>query len=80
MRLFDEHIKRNSFLLDGIWDFATDETDVGEQEGWYKAFPENSMKVTVPGCINNRLGYMQFQSIAWYKKEFLCAGRHYRQV
>ncbi len=74
MRLFDEHIKRNSFLLDGIWDFATDETDVGEQEGWYKAFPENSMKVTVPGCINNRFGYMQFQSIAWYKKEFYAQG------
>lgn len=74
MRLFDEHIKRKTFLLDGMWELVTDEKDVGEQEEWYKHFPENAMQVTVPGCLNNRFGYMQFQSIAWYKKDFFAKG------
>ena len=75
MRLFDEHIKRKTFLLDGMWELVTDEKDVGEQEEWYKHFPENAMQVTVPGCLNNRFGYMQFQSIAWYKKDFFARER-----
>ena len=29
MRLFEEHIKRNTCLLDGIWELVTDEKDVG---------------------------------------------------
>lgn len=74
MRFFDEHIKRKTFSLDGMWDFITDESDNGEKEEWYKNFPENSFKVTVPACINNRFGYMEFQSIAWYKKEFYADG------
>ena len=74
MRLFDEHIKRKTLSLDGMWDFITDEADKGEKEEWYKNFPENSTKVTVPACINNRLGYMEYQSIAWYKKDFYADG------
>ena len=45
MRLFDEHKKRKISLLDGIWDFAPDEENAGENEQWYKKFPENSIKV-----------------------------------
>lgn len=74
MRLFDEHIIRNTFLLDGIWDFATDENEIGEKEEWYKNFPQKSIKVVIPSCINNRLRYMEFQSVAWYKKEFFAEG------
>lgn len=74
MRLFSEHIKRNTFLLDGIWQFVTDENCIGEKEEWYKNFPKDSIDVVVPGCINNRLGFMEFQSVAWYKKEFYAEG------
>lgn len=74
MRLFDEHIKRKSFLLDGIWEFATDEKEIGEKEQWYKNFPQNCKKVTVPSCLNNRLGYIEFQSVVWYKKDFYSEG------
>lgn len=74
MRLFDEHIKRKILSLDGMWDFITDEADKGEKEEWYNNFPENSFKVSVPACINNRFSYMEFQSIAWYKKEFFAEG------
>ena len=74
MRLFDEHKKRKISLLDGIWDFASDEENAGENEQWYKKFPENSIKVSVPSCINNRLGYINFQDVAWYKKDFFASG------
>jgi len=74
MRLFDEHIKRKTYLLDGVWDFVTDEKHIGEDEKWYKNFPENSIKVNVPSCINNRFGYMSFQDVAWYKKDFYASG------
>ncbi|MBO5904728.1 MAG: beta-glucuronidase [Clostridia bacterium] len=74
MRLFDEHKKRKTSLLDGIWDFASDEENAGENEQWYKKFPENSIKVAVPSCINNRLGYINFQDVAWYKKDFFASG------
>ena len=74
MRLFDEHKKRKISLLDGIWDFASDEKNIGENEQWYKKFPENSIKVSVPSCINNRLGYINFQDVAWYKKDFFASG------
>ena len=73
MRLFDEHKKRKIYLLDGIWDFASDEENAGENEQWYKKFPENSIKVSVPSCINNRLGYINFQAVAWYKKDFFAS-------
>jgi len=74
MRLFDEHVKRKTYLLDGMWDFVADEAEQGMKEEWYRNFPEKSMQVTVPGCINNRLGYMEFQNIAWYRKEFYAKG------
>ncbi len=74
MRLFDEHKKRKISLLGGIWDFASDEENAGENEQWYKKFPENSIKVSVPSCINNRLGYINFQDVAWYKKDFFASG------
>ena len=74
MRLFDEHKKRKISLLDGIWDFASDEENAGENEQWYKKFPETSIKVAVPSCINNRLGYINFQDVAWYKKDFFASG------
>lgn len=70
-RLFDEHIKRNVFSLDGVWEFATDKAHVGQKEKWYEHFPESgSVQVAVPSCINNRLGMMEYQDVCWYKKIF----------
>ncbi len=74
MRLFSEHEKRKAFLLDGIWEFCEDRQHIGEAEEWYRSFPADSVKVTVPSCINNRFGYMSFQDVAWYKKEFHATG------
>lgn len=74
MRLFDEHYIRKVTLLDGMWEFAADSECRGEKEKWYEKFPENAVKMTVPSCVNNRLGYMDFQSVCWYKKDFFAHG------
>lgn len=70
-RAFTEHIKRKTFLLDGIWQFKADNNDIGEKEEWYKNFPsDNVIEVAVPSCINTRIGMMEFNDIAWFKKDF----------
>lgn len=72
-RLFKEHEKRRTFLLNGVWDFAKDEEHVGETEKWYVNFPKEVIHTTVPACINNRIGMMEYQDVCWYKKEFQCS-------
>jgi len=70
-RAFLEHFKRKTFLLDGVWEFKADYNDVGETDCWYKNFPtDDVMEVAVPACLNTRIGMMEFNSIAWYKKTF----------
>lgn len=74
-RAFLEHIKRKTFLLDGVWEFKADKNEVGEKEEWFKHFPtEDVMEVAVPSCVNTRIGMMEFNSIAWYKKSFYSDG------
>ena len=67
MRLFDEHYKRKQFLLDGMWDFASG-------EGFEIKLNKNPMKVTVPSCINQRLGFMDFNSVCGFRKDFYAHG------
>ncbi len=70
-RAFLEHIKRKTFLLDGIWEFKTDSQDVGEKEEWFKNFPTDGvMETSVPSCINTRIGMMEYFGVSWYKKTF----------
>lgn len=71
-RLFKEHDKRNTFLLNGVWKFVKDEKHVGETEQWHLDFPKEAIDIAVPSCINNRLGMMEYQDVCWYKKEFQC--------
>lgn len=74
MRLFCDHVKRNTFSLDGAWDFVVDKNHVGEAEKWYENFPKEAVsKVAVPSCVNNRLGMINFQDVCWYKKDFYTA-------
>lgn len=74
MRLFDEHVKRKTHFLDGMWDVVLDKNKVGEKEKWFENFPQESFQTPVPGCLNNRMGLMDFDSVAWYKKEFYAKG------
>ena len=69
MRTFQEHCIRKSIDLSGVWQFATDPTDVGEKECWYNGFlPKENF--VVPGMWNNESGYLGYEGIAWYAKKF----------
>lgn len=72
-RLFTEHIVRAVQSLDGIWNFAIDPEDVGEDRGWCKSLPR-SEKVTVPSVWNSLLGLLEYEGAAWYEKEFYTEG------
>ena len=74
MRLFNEHIKRKTHLLDGMWDVILDKDRVGEKEKWFESFPPESFQTPVPGCLNNRFGLIEYDSVAWYKTEFYATG------
>lgn len=74
MRLFDEHIITKPVLLDGTWDYVTDEFEIGEKQQWYVSFPKEHKKITIPSVLNSRLGYMDYCSVVWYRKTFFMEG------
>lgn len=50
-----------------MWDFASG-------EGFEIKLNKNPMKVTVPSCINQRLGFMDFNSVCGFRKDFYAHG------
>lgn len=67
IRTFTQHVKRESILLDGHWDFAVDADNRGVQEEWFNHFPEQKRKMYVPGCWNNEIGLYDYEGVAWYR-------------
>lgn len=66
-RAFTDHVVRQCRNLDGLWDFAVDPEDKGEQEEWQRRFPENHGHMYVPACWNNELGLYDYRGAAWYR-------------
>lgn len=66
-RAFTDHVVRQCRNLDGLWDFAVDPEDKGEQEEWQRRFPENHGQMYVPACWNNELGLYDYRGAAWYR-------------
>jgi len=67
--------KGNWINLNGEWDFAFDDTDIGLQERWYKK--ENSRpynrNILVPFCFQSKLSGIEdssFHEVIWYRREF----------
>lgn len=56
--------------LDGEWEFAFDETDAGELEGWYIShdFPERINVPYVYQCERSGIGLKDIHDIVWYRK------------
>lgn len=73
MRTFQEHYTRKTLNLSGVWQFATDEKNVGESEGWQKGFSAQENFV-IPGMWNNEKGYLSYEGVAWYSKQFYSDG------
>ncbi len=72
-RLFDEHIKRKTYSLDGAWRFAVDRGDFGEKENWFNGLPHYET-VAVPSVWNLECGLFEYEGAAWYEKEFYTEG------
>ena len=68
-RLFSEHVKRRTESLDGTWHFSIDNGNVGLSEEWYRTFPVAS-PIFVPSVWGTSLGLLDYQGVAWYKRDF----------
>ena len=71
-RLFTRSTSAQYVKLEQNWDFCTDEKNIGNNEKWYEAFPENNIKMPVPSCWNTTLGYFRYTGVAWYRTYFEC--------
>ena len=64
--------KRESFQnLNGEWEFAFDDADLGIKEKWYMA-ATLSRRITVPyvyQCEMSGIGERDFHNVVWYKKQ-----------
>jgi beta-glucuronidase len=72
IRTFMQHRLRPSQVLDGLWDFVFDKSNVGLAEEWYKSFPSGSDRMPVPACWNNELGKYDYEGVAWYRTLVRC--------
>lgn len=65
--------ERSEWLnLNGEWDFDFDDSNIGEEEGWYKN-AKLSQKIVVPFCYQSELSRVNNQELhenVWYKREF----------
>jgi len=69
-RLFTRSTTVKYQNLDKFWDFCTDPDKLGTEKEWYKDFPKNSIKMSVPSCWNTTLGLFRYEGVVWYKTEF----------
>lgn len=73
MRTFQEHCIRKSLDLSGVWQFAPDKENCGEEQGWTKQIPAKENFV-IPGMWNNESGYLEYEGAGWYQKQFYTDG------
>lgn len=58
--------------LNGQWDFAFDDRNEGETQGWYGKFP-SAVKITVPFAYETKasgVGEEKFHPYVWYRRTF----------
>lgn len=66
---------RDTFLnLNGIWQFAFDDADVGLQEGWYRPGYQLDREIMVPFCYQSEASGIgptdEIHPIMWYRRSF----------
>ncbi|MFX1339637.1 MAG: glycoside hydrolase family 2 protein [Promethearchaeota archaeon] len=67
--------KDNWINLNGEWDFAFDDNNLGIKERWYKNNIPNAFdkKIIVPFCFQSKLSGIEdtsFHDIVWYRRKF----------
>jgi beta-galactosidase/beta-glucuronidase len=71
-----QFIREDNWLnLNGEWNFAFDDLDIGLKERWYKkgASGKFNKKIVVPFCFQSKLSGIEdnaFHEIMWYRREF----------
>ncbi|MFW9824700.1 MAG: glycoside hydrolase family 2 protein [Candidatus Thorarchaeota archaeon] len=71
-----QFVRENNWInLNGEWDFAFDDLDIGIKEKWYKKEGINNFnkKILVPFCFQSELSGINditFHDIIWYRREF----------
>lgn len=66
---------RDSFYnLNGAWEFAFDDNNIGLKEGWYKPDHKLDKTITVPFCYQSAASGIgptdEIHSIMWYRRKF----------
>ena len=69
-RIFDEHILRKVYSLDGTWQFCTDENKEGETLGYMKGLPIHAKNIIVPSVIGRDFGLLTYEGITWFGRKF----------
>lgn len=73
-RIFDDHILRKTFSLDGTWQFCIDKAKEGETLGYTKELPSDAKNIIVPSVIGRDFGLLTYEGIAWFQRSFNTAG------
>ena len=71
-----QFVRENNWInLNGEWDFAFDDSNIGLKERWYKKDSGRSFdrKIIVPFCFQSKLSGIEdrsFHEVIWYRREF----------
>ncbi len=71
-----QFIRENNWInLNGEWEFAFDDTNIGLKEKWYKndSSTKFTKKILVPFCFQSKLSGIEdtsFHDFIWYRREF----------
>lgn len=73
-RIFDDHVLRRTFSLDGTWQFCTDEECCGESLGYPQGLPATAKNIIVPTVIGRDFGLLTYEGITWFQRKFHTSG------
>lgn len=68
-----ENAHRWAQKLDGLWDFAFDETSQGQAQGWPQGLPYDAIQMPVPDSFNDFFtdkASREYTGDFWYAKRF----------
>ncbi|KGL42108.1 glycoside hydrolase family 2 [Listeriaceae bacterium FSL A5-0209] len=71
-----QFVRENWMNLNGEWEFAFDDGDVGLREGWFRGDVTFAKRIVVPFAYQTALSGIDDQAhheIVWYKREFALA-------
>ncbi|KMT62876.1 glycoside hydrolase family 2 protein [Paenilisteria newyorkensis] len=72
-----QFVRENWMNLNGEWEFAFDDGDVGLREGWFRGDVTFAKRIVVPFAYQTALSGIDDQAhheIVWYKREFALDG------